>query len=234
MHCRTINLRTAAIFAFLVGGRGAPYGSDYDSLSSSEIFPNRCSPPSLPESRINHALFTTVGPSPRVALCGGEGIVHVIGEGETLTTLASCLVLDQDMKDWDDSRMSSLPQPRCEHAVVTLEGIGNYLIGGLPIADDGDDTFLMTSDFLAAGSQQWVTGPATPVEGVWDVRGPCSVAISEQSFLVIGGLNIREYRVDLAKPTSNEGWQKSTRWPDLQQKRAQQPGCARISGHWCL
>ena len=102
------------------------------------------------------------------------------------------------------------------------------------VVDDGDDTFLMTSDFLAAGSQQWVTGPATPVEGVWDVRGPCSVAISEESFLVIGGLNIREYRVDLAKPTSNEGWQISTRWPDLQQNRAQQPGCARISGHWCL
>ena len=60
---------------------------------------------------------------------------------------------------------------------------------------------------------------------VWD---GCSVVISETSFLVIGGRNIREYQVDLDNPTSDDGWQEATKWPQLQTARYWWPGCAKF------
>ena len=57
-------------------------------LSSSEVFPSTsdCNPPSLPEGRWRHTLFTTVEENTRVAVCGGSDGSY----------LASCLVLDKE------------------------------------------------------------------------------------------------------------------------------------------
>ena len=146
-----------------------------------------------------------------MAACGG---------GDGSNRLASCLVLDKETGTWDGSRLGSLPQPRYRHTAVTLKNIGNYLIGGY-----GHDNSGRTTDYLAPGSQNWVSGPQLPVEMKY---GPCSVVISETSFLVIEGRDIREYQVDIENPTSDDGWQEATKWPQLQTERYSGAGCARI------
>ena len=123
--------------------------------------------------------------------------------------------------------MGSLPNPRAEHAAVTMKGIGNYLIGGRNSWSGKSD---ITSDYLAPNSSEWVSGPWTPAENVFELWGTCAVVISETSFLVIGGQNIREYKVESSDPTSNDGWQESWKWPHLQTKRSSMAGCAKISG----
>ena len=99
-----------------------------------------------------------------------------------------------------------------------LKNIGNYLIGG-----DGPNN-ARTTEYLAEGSQTWVSGPQLPVE----MYTPCSVVISETSFLVIYDRDIREYQVDIENPTSDDGWQEATKWPQLQTSRYYWPGCAKI------
>lgn len=116
--------------------------------------------------------------------------------------------------------MGSLTQPRYEHAVVTLNNIGNYIIGGDGIND------ATTTDFLPQGSQQWVAGPAIPV----DMYHPCAVVISERNFLAIYGNNILEYEVNKEQPTSEAGWQEANKWPQLQTRRYNWPGCSKING----
>ena len=81
------------------------------------------------------------------------------------------------------------------------------------------------TDYLAPGSQDWISGPKLPV-GM--ANGPCSVVISETSFLVIHGRDIREYQVDIENPTSNDGWQEATKWPQPKTSRYQF-GCAKIA-----
>ena len=71
---------------------------------------------------------------------------------------------------------------------------------------------------------QWQEGPALPV----DMRFPCSVEITPNSFLVIHGRDIREFDVAIAGPTSSEGWRKTGTWPSLKTWRSYQPGCAKI------
>ena len=182
------------------------------------MFPNTsdCNPPSLPEGRgWGHTIFTTAEPEPRVALCGG-----LIPGNPT----ASCLVLDKETGTWDGSRLGSLTQPRYRHTAVTLKNIGNYLIGGDCCYPSYNSR--RTTDYLAQRSQDWVSGPQLPVEMH---NGPCSVVISERSFLVIYGNNIREYEVDIDDPTSNDNWQEATKWPQLQTARYWWPGCAKIA-----
>ena len=176
------------------------------------MFPSTsgCDPPSLLQGRSSHTLFTTAEPEPRLSVCGGFNG----------SNLASCLVLNKETGTWDGNRLGSLPQPRSWHTAVTLKIIGNYLIGGL-----GHSNSKRTTDYLALGSQNWVSGPQVPVE-MWS---PCSVVISETSFLVIYGNNIREYQVDIENPTSDDGWQEATKWPQLQTARYWWPGCAKIA-----
>ena len=45
---------------------------------------------------------------------------------------------------------------------------------------------------------------------------------------MIEGKNIREYQVDIENPTSDDGWQEATKWPQLLTTRYFRPGCARI------
>ena len=98
--------------------------------------------------------------------------------------------------------MGSLPQPRYGHAVVTLNNIGNYMIGGFGASNSG-----ISTDFLPTGSQQWAAGPEIPVS-MWS---PCAVVISERNFLAIAGFEIREYEVNKEQPTSEAGWQEATK-----------------------
>ena len=136
-------------------------GWGYDGrLSSSELFPNTsdCNPPSLPEGRDFHTMFTTAEPQPRVAVCGGA-------VGSSL--VSTCLVLDKETGTWDGSRLGSLPQPRIYHTAVTLKNIGSYLIGGWSYGNPS------TTDFLPAGEQQWISGPQPPV----NMYLPCAVVI---------------------------------------------------------
>merc|ERR1711936_1207615 len=108
--------------------------------------------------------------------------------------------------------------PRHSHAVVTLKNIGNYVIGGYA------SNMKRTTDFLAQGSREWEAGP----EITFDMTHPCAVVISDNNFLAIYGNDIREYEVNLANPTSDSGWQQSTKWPQLQTRRIRWPGCIKI------
>ena len=165
-------------------------------LSSTEVFPSTsgCTPPSLPAPRNSHVLFTTPEPNPTIAVCGGW---------DGSNPIASCLTLDVENKRWDDNTMGPLTMPRRLHAVVTLKNVGNYLIGG------GTTSMGRTTDFLAQGSRQWRAGPEMPM----DMYHPCAVIIGDESFLAIYGNDIREYEVNIANPTSDRGWQQSTKWP---------------------
>ena len=131
-----------------------------------------------------------------VATCGGD-----TPDGWT----ASCLVLDPINQRWDANKMGSLTVAKDEEFVVatTLDNIGVYLTIGLE------------SNFLPAGRMQWQRGPDLPAYAT----GPCAVAISPTSFLLINGGNIWEFDSSVAGPTSNEGWLKSKRWPTLKKER---------------
>jgi len=195
----------------MTGGWGSNFLSP---VSSTEIYPaiSGCSLPALPSKRYAHTTFATTGPSSKVVTCGG----WIAG---SLT--ASCLLLDLDNQLWDWNTIGQLPQSRCSHAVVSMEDIGTYLIGG------SSSHMRRTTDFLAQGSTQWVAGPAIPV----DMTTPCAVKISDLSFLVIHNTDIREYQVDITDPTSNSGWQSSTKWPRLQTSRTSRPGCSKIENY---
>jgi len=186
----------------------------YRRLSSTEIYPaiSGCSPPALPSAISGHTTFVTTGPSPKVVTCGGS----IAGR-----YTASCHVLDLDNQLWDGNMIGQLPQTRVVHAVVSMEDIGTYLIGG------AIGNMRRTTDFLAQGSTQWVAGPAIPV----DMDSPCAVKISDLSFLVIHDTDIREYQVDITNPTSNSGWQSATKWPRMQTSRTSNPGCSKIENY---
>ena len=114
--------------------------------------------------------------------------------------------------------MGQLPQPRGHSAAVSMENIGTYLIGG-PTSD-----MYRTTDFLPEGTTEWVAGPEIPV----DMNYPCALSISQLSFLIIYGNDIREYDVDISNPLSSSGWQPATKFPQLQTRRELQPGCGKI------
>lgn len=190
------------------------------ALSSSEVFPStsNCSPPSLPAPRFGHTLFTTAEPNARVAACGGA---------DDDWTLSSCLVLDLANKRWEENSMGPLPQPRVYHAVVTLNTIGNFMIGGSVHRDGIEGGAGGTTDFLPQGSQQWEAGPTIPVN-MW---APCAVVISETSFLAIYGNEIREYQVNKEQPTYETGWQEANKWPRLQtSSKFNWPACSKMNG----
>jgi len=189
-------------------------------LSSTEVYPaiSGCSLPALPSARSYHTTFVTTGPSPKVVTCGGF-------DGRSL---ASCLVLDLNNQLWNETTIGQLPQTRDSHAVVSMENIGTYLIGGDSLESWRFSRIMKrTTDFLAQGLTQWVAGPDIPV----DMKYPCAVKISDLSFLVIHNTDIREYQVDITNPTSNSGWQRTTKWPRMQTSRTLTPGCSKIENY---
>ena len=187
-------------------------------LSSTEIYPSgSCSIPDLPAGTSGHSAFVTnselTGWGKRVVICGGS----------TTATESSCFALNVVHQMWEDVDTNfwsngKLSMPRTSHAAVSFENIGTYLIGGAKTSNK------RTTDFLGYKAEQWTAGPDIPV----DMVSPCAVRISELSFLTIYGKNIREYQVDVSHPTSNNGWQSPSKFPQLQTARSHQPGCSKI------
>ena len=195
---------------------GGPVGNSSSTLSlPSEVFPvstTSCPLPSLPGPRIryNHVMFATEEPSPRIIVCGGWDKDEIKHE--------SCLVLNLENQRWDEITMLG-QERRSFHAVVSVKNIGTYMIGGRMTG--------RTTNFLPPGSEQWVAGPANPVNMG---RGPCALTITANSFLAIYGRQIREYQVDTNNPTSDDGWEEATKWPQLQIRRVYGLGCSKIKG----
>ena len=194
--------------ALITGGIGNPNVR----LSSTEVYPPGCSLPALPEARWSHTAFVH---NNSVSVCGGK-----ISSGSSIyssvSDTSSCLVLDVENQRWEKNVIGDLTRSRTRHAAVSVENVGTYLIGG------GLSNNPTTTDFLASGLTEWSAGPALPVS----MYSPCAVKISQFSFLVIKGFDIREYHVDIANPTSFSGWQQAIKWPRLQTYRDDQPGCA--------
>ena len=181
-----------------------------NDLNTTELYPSirGCSPPAFPSVRSLHSTFTTTGPSPKIITCGGTAPTKYT---------ATCLMLDLEKQRWEQNIIGNLTKPRAYPAAVSLENIGTYLIGGMPSSKG-------STDFLAEGSTEWTTGPEIPV----DMSQPCVVKISNQSFIVLYKTDILEYEVDIRDPTSSNGWQSSSKWPNLQTSRERQPGCSKI------
>ena len=146
-----------------------------------------------------------------MVVCGGQDV--------SANKLSSCLVLDHANQTWEENIMGSLPQPGYNHAVVTLNTIGNFMIK-------------TTIDFLPQGSQQWLVGPRVPESMHTNQFSPCAVVISERSFLTISYGRIREYEANKEQPTSEAGWQEATKWPRLQTRRTGCQGAARSMEKW--
>ena len=161
-------------------------------------------------------IFLTAELSPRLATCGGY---------DGGNWLASCLVFNPQNQTWDEDTIGDMPYRRAHQAVVTLDNIGVYMIGGYGARVDRHGT----TDFLAQDSQQWVEGPTIPGSGPGSMLRPCAVAISQISFLAIHFHSIVEYQVNIENPSSNEGWQEWSKWPQLQSRRTFQPGCSKIN-----
>ena len=180
--------------------KATPYAH---TLASTEVYPKTCSLPSLPKPTSYHALFMTTGTKPVVASCGGY---H--GDGPWLN---SCVVWDSDKKRWDQNMMSALPDIRRgqHHSAVTIENVGVYILGGI-----GWNSAMSKSDFLPANSLQWIRGPGLPSD-VTSWSTGCAVPVSCTSFIFIRFGVIREYKIDLANPTSDQGWMDAKRWPAI-------------------
>ena len=176
-------------------------------LSSTELYPpvSGCNPPSLPESRWDHATFLTSDPNPVVATCGGR-----IGPDSD-----SCLVFDPIIQQWDQSDMGRLTMPRRYSGATRVNYVGVFIVGGLH-TNNAD-----TSDFLPAGSKQWQRGPNLPM----NMDRPCTISVTATSFLVIYGNSILEFDTAIAGPTSQAGWRETSRWPTLKTRRTNNPGC---------
>jgi len=192
----------------LVTGRRHLGRRDY--VSSAEVYPasTDCSPPSLPASRLHHTMFVTAKPTPLVATCGG-----IDGKFET----ASCLVLDPLNNRWDKDKMGDLTMKRVGSGAVTIDHVGVYVLGG------DDESGGISSDFLAAGTMDWQSGPPLPRKMSW----PCVVPITNTSFLAISERFIHEFDASMADPTSGDGWQMDGSFSHLRLRTR------RVKGHGC-
>ena len=213
---------------FISGGRGgAKEERGGQILTSTEVYPNTCTTPSLPKPTAYHALFMTTGSSPVVASCGGYQYRYKTSTSKSMR-VDSCVVWDSDSQRWDEHMMSPLPEKRGYHSVVTLENIGVYIIGGHGLAGLRIKN-KYTSDFLPANTLKWTEGPNLPKDVSSSQRG-CAVPVSATSFIYINKRAIREYKIyDIAKPTSSQGWVDRNRWPAF--STSNWLGCARTGSY---
>ena len=118
-------------------------------------------------------------------------------------------MLDVENQRWDKNVIGELMMPRSLHAVVTMDTVGTYIIGG------AGENNSQTTEFLEEGATKWVAGPPiyTPM------TYPCAVKVSQLSFLTIFNYDILEYQVDVRDPTLFLGWQSASKWPRLQTQR---------------
>ncbi len=186
--------------ALLTGGND---GSN--DLSSTVLYPEGCSMPSMDEARYYHVTFLTRDSPPRIATCGGYD-----GDDE----LKDCLVLRDGQ--WRGGELDDLPEKTDNLASARLED-GVFLLGGYNTPN--------SSVFLRANSRSWESGPGLPV-AMRD--GPCAAPIGLHSFLIVHGRDVYEFDTRVAGPTDDAGWRPKENWPQLQVERYEQPGCGVI------
>ena len=172
-------------------------------LSSTVLYPEGCSVPSMDEARADHVTFLTRDSPPRIATCGG----YNWGSGY----LKDCLVLRDGQ--WRGGELDDLPEERQEPASARLtEGV--FLLGG--------ESTPISSVFLRANSRSWESGPGLPVAMQY---GPCAAPIGSHSFLIVYGTDVYEFDTRVAGPTDDAGWRPKEKWPQLQVYRKNRPGC---------
>ena len=222
----TTTATTAPERVILITGGRTRY-SGY--LSSTEVYPEikTCSTPSLPKKTAAHALFMTAGTTPRVAYCGG--LDKSYRSSSCSSCSSSCVVWDSDNQRWDEHMMRPLPQKIEDHSVVTFENIGVYVMGG---RGSNSKVANLYTFFLPANSLQWKRGPGLPKDFSTisiNINRGCAVPVSKNSFIYIFKGVIREYKIDIANPTSNQGWMPANRWPAISRRAAHT--CARIGSY---
>ena len=183
--------------ALLTGGHDAS-----NRLSSTVLYPEGCSVPSIDEARGEHVTFLTSDTRPRIATCGGS-------DG---STLKDCLVLRDGQ--WRGGELDDLPEKRYRSASARLKE-GVFLLGGSSTPS--------SSVFLRANSRSWESGPGLPVAMKY---GPCAAPIGSHSFLIVYGTDVYEFDTRVAGPTDDAGWRPKEKWPQLKVSRRFQPGCA--------
>ena len=117
-------------------------GFDGSRLSSTVLYPEGCSVPSMDEARSYHVTFLTRDSPPRIATCGGYGGYN--------DALKDCLVLRDGQ--WRGGELDDLPEKGTYSASATLED-GVFLLGKF-----GRWNAPSSSVFLRANSRSWESG----------------------------------------------------------------------------
>ena len=166
-------------------------GSDgaWSYLSSTVLYPEGCSVPSMDKARSSHVTFLTSASTPRIATCGGY---HSSDDQK------DCLVLRNGQ--WRGGELDDLPEDRYSSASARLEE-GVFLLGGFHTPS--------SSVFLRANSRSWESGPGLPVAMQW---GPCAAPIGSHSFLIVYGTDVYEFDTRVAGPTDDAGWKPKENW----------------------
>ena len=175
---------------------------------SAELYEKNCTIPNLPGFRYEATTFITA--TQQIVTCSGRGYGN--------TKFFDCLVLNLAAQRWEAGIIGDLKEERQFAAVVAMPW-GVYVLGG-----ESYKITRETSELLASGSNVWEAGPKLP----GSFRGGCAVAISRDSFLMIDSYGPWQFNRSTAGPTSSEGWQPSSPWPQLQKTRGGQfgPSCA--------
>ena len=153
--------------ALLTGGSGRN-----NRVSSTVLYPEGCSVPSMDEVRAHHVTFLTRDSPPIIATCGGRGVF-----GSSFKK--DCLVLRN--RQWKGGELGDLPDEREYSASARLKD-GVFLLGGKLTPS--------SSVFLRANSRSWESGPGLPVSMKY---GPCAAQIGSHSFLIVYGTDVYEF-----------------------------------------
>eukprot|EP01045_Picozoa_sp_COSAG04_P016717 COSAG04_NODE_1420_length_6837_cov_13.629564_6_plen_385_part_00 len=120
---------------------------------------------------------------PRPVVVGGEVVVRRGGE-EVVETTASVEVLDLSTLRWASGVVPPLPQPRDDHAVCAVCGIG--VDGRVVVAGSGEEDLYQQQ----TSAMQWVFGAPgwVPLPNLAGGRsGASAVALPDGRAMVIGG-----------------------------------------------
>lgn len=143
-------------------------------------------------------------PAPRgghaAVVLGGR--IHVLGGGNSVSTIADHSVYDPASNSW--SQAAPLPRSEGSPAAVVLAG-KIYVVGGRSGLEDYGDTFVYDPP-----SDSWSRGPSIPP------RGTAGAAVWRGSIYVFGGESQAKGRVlsDVYRlPPGAARWQRTSRMP---------------------